>query len=105
MKHICLDCLTIFKQAQKKELPDQTGQIDLIIDVCPQCISEHIEPAEGKYVLVIDEVEYKHLSYSDGYFQSRVKENLLNTNDPVIAEYYRGLLMLSDLIMNNIKKL
>ena len=105
MNHICLDCHQIFEKAEKKQFPDHTGQIDLIIDVCPACISTHIIHTSDKYLLIMDQVEYKHLLLADQYFKNGVKENLLKTNDPTIAEYYRGLLMLSDLIVKNISKL
>jgi hypothetical protein len=105
MKHICLDCHTFFDVAQKKEVTDHTGFDGIYIDVCPQCMSNHIEPVAGKYLLVMDKIQYKHLTYADGYFRNQVKENLLYTNDPTIADHYRSLLIMSELIFKNIKKL
>ena len=40
----CLTCGAIFKNPLQKELPDHTGHVDLIIEVCPTCQSNNIQP-------------------------------------------------------------
>lgn len=44
MMNKCLNCGVIFQKPKQIEVPDHTGHIDLIIDVCPMCNSNNIQP-------------------------------------------------------------
>lgn len=103
MKHICLDCYATFDVAAKKEVPDASGFDGILIDVCPVCISNHIEPAESKRILVLDATDYKHLANMANFYIDACKNNLLSTNDADLASHYRALIMQSEHFINNPK--
>ncbi len=103
-KHICLDCITIFNVAMKREIADHTGQVDTIIDVCPVCMSNHIEPAEGNQIIILDRADMLHLKMVAQYFINGCKQNKSLCGDAVLHEYYRALILNTENIINNAKK-
>lgn len=103
-KHICLDCICLFDNAKPKELLDHTGQVDIIIDVCPKCMSNHIEPAEGKQIIILDHADMQHLKMVTQYFINGCKQNKSLCHEPVLHEYYRALILNTENIINNAKQ-
>lgn len=103
-KYICLDCYSTFDVSKAREITDHTGQVDTIIDVCPVCMSNHIEPAEGKQIIILDQADMQHLKLVTQYFINGCKQNKSLCHEPVLHEYYRALILNTENIINNAKQ-
>lgn len=102
-KHICLDCLTRFEAPAEKDMADHTGFIDIIIEVCPVCISSHIGQAESYELLLLDAPDKKQLKMMLDLFLETCKRNLTNTSDIVLIQHYQALMQNAINMFNNIK--
>lgn len=103
-KLICLDCYSTFDVSKIREIVDHTGQVDIIIDVCPNCISNHIEEAKGKNLIILDPADMQHLKMVFQYFINGCKQNKSLCKEPVLHEYYRALILNTENIINNAKQ-
>ena len=112
-KHICLDCFAMFniEAAHKKEVPDHTGFDGIFIDVCPTCLSNHIQPTEGINILLLDNTDKQHLAVVMQHFINGCKQNLIRVEaqniEPkdrlTLVEHYQSFITLTEAIFNNIK--
>jgi len=102
-KLICLDCLTRFEAPVKKEMPDYTGFDGIIIEVCPVCISSHIEDANNYSLLALDVADVKQFGMIVQYFIDGCKRNKASTTDPILNDHYRALITNAETIFTNIK--
>ena len=102
-KLICLDCFTRFEAPAQHEMPDLTGFNGIIIEVCPSCISSHIEPAENYSLLALDVADVKQLKMMLDLFLETCSNNLMKTSDIVLIQHYQALMSNSINIYNNIK--
>jgi hypothetical protein len=101
-KLICLDCFTRFEAPAQHEMPDLTGFDGIIIEVCPNCISSHIEPAENYTLAAFDHADIKQLKIMINYFIDGCKKNKSIVTDATLHDHYRALIINAEAMLNNI---
>lgn len=104
MKHICLDCQTIFDKPTKHQVPDHTGHEGVFIDVCPQCISNHIQQATGLYLPVLDQEDLKGIERMCEVYVKKCIDNKINTTDSTLLHHYTALIDQATDLITKIKK-
>ena len=104
IKHICLDCQTIFDIPQRMEVPDHTGFDGVIIDVCPNCISNHIQQAAGLYLPALDAEDMKGIQRMCEIYTQKCIENKLHTTDATLLLHYTALIDQATTLVEKIKK-
>ena len=101
-KLICLDCFTRFEAPAQREMPDLTGFTGLIIEVCPNCISDAIEPAENYTLAAFDKADIIQLKMMINYFIDGCMKNKSLISDPILHDHYRALISNAQFMLNNI---
>jgi hypothetical protein len=101
-KLICLDCFTRFEAPAQREIPDHTGFTGLIIEVCPNCISNSIEPAENYTLAAFDKSDIIQLKMMINYFIDGCMKNKSLISDPILHDHYRALIANAKYMLDNI---
>lgn len=93
IKHICLDCNQVFDVPAKQDSTDITGHDDFVlIDVCPVCMSNHIQHATGLYLPVLDAEDLRGLQRMCETYTKKCIENKINTTDATLLHHYTALI-------------
>lgn len=110
-KQICLDCFQMFEQPAPHYIQQHNIEVDLIINVCPHCMSNHIEPIKGKTMILLDAAEHRHLLMVAQYFINGCRENLIrcsemrtNLDAKTLHQHYQSLIQITELILKNAKQ-
>ena len=103
MKHICLDCNQIFDAPKPHMVPDHTGFDGVQIDVCPVCISDHIQLATGLFLPALDAEDIKGIERMCQIYTQKCVENKVHTNDPTLLLHYTALIDQATNLLQKIK--
>jgi len=101
-KYLCLDCFNRFEAPAQREMPDLTGFTGLIIEVCPNCISDCIEPADNYTLAAFDKSDVIQLKMMINYFIDGCMKNKSLVTDPILHDHYRALISNAQYMLNNI---
>jgi hypothetical protein len=101
-KYLCLDCFTRFEAPKERIMPDHTGFHGLIIEVCPNCISDSIEAAENYTLAAFDKSDVIQLKMMINYFIDGCMKNKSLVTDPILHDHYRALISNAQYMLNNI---
>ena len=109
----CNNCNYIFITPIKKEIPDHTGHIDIIIDVCPLCDSNNIHPyVNSSYFsyskdFILDGGDIRHLERMKDLFIKTCSDQKQATSDIELKRHYSALIQYAEdfhqKIINHIK--
>jgi len=102
---ICLDCKCQFKIAAKHEVPDQTGFDGIIIDVCPVCISNHIQETAGLFLPVFDAEDLTGIErMANSHIHKCIHNKFHAINDATLLEHYSALIQQANAIVKKVKE-
>jgi hypothetical protein len=100
---ICLDCHCQFEITRKHEVSDYTGFAGIIIDVCPICISNHIQETKGLFLPILDQEDCNHIERISSYFKTLCLNQKFLVKDTLLMEHYTALIMQTDFLIKKIK--
>jgi hypothetical protein len=101
---ICLDCHCQFEITRKHEVSDHTGFAGIIIDVCPVCISNHIEETEGLFLPVLDAEDITGIErMANSHIHRCIDHKLHVLNEPILLEHYSALIKQANDIVKKIR--
>ena len=103
-KHICLDCNTVFVIEEQKFFGDPVTMDGVWIDVCPQCMSDHIQKAEGLHLVALDAEDLRGLQRMCEYYTAKAVENKIHTTDITLLQHYTALIDQATSLIEKIKK-
>lgn len=98
----CNNCNYIFITPIKKEIPDHTGHIDIIIDVCPLCDSNNIHPyVNSSYFsyskdFILDGGDIRHLERMKDLFIKTCSDQKQATSDIELKRHYSALIQYAE---------
>lgn len=92
----CLNCGVIFQKPKKLEVPDYTGHIDLIIDVCPMCNSNNIQPTTSATNISLDAADIRHLERMKDLYIKTCSEQKQATTDIELIRHYSALIQYAE---------
>jgi len=103
-KFICLDCNCQFEICGQKEIPDHTGHDGIFIDVCPVCISNHIQPTEGLYLPVLDAEDIRGIERMAEVYKNKCLDQKTHTTDLTLLQHYTALIDQCNQVLKKVKE-
>jgi hypothetical protein len=103
-KYICLDCKCQFDKANEQQVADHTGNDGIFIEVCPVCISNHIQPTEGLYLPVLDAEDITGIERMANSHRHKCIDNKFHTTDATLLQHYSALIQQANDILKKIKE-
>lgn len=100
---ICLDCYCQFEIGREYEVSDNTGFTGIIIDVCPVCISNHIQETKGLFLPVLDAEDFKGLQRMAEVYYTKCIDAKMNTTDSTLLQHYTALIDQCTTIIDKIR--
>ena len=92
----CNNCQIAFSKAKQIEIPDHTGHIDLIIEVCPMCNSNNIEPCKELINIVFEQSDIRHLERMKDLYIKVCLEQKQATKDLDLIRHYSALIQYAE---------
>ena len=98
----CNNCNYIFITPIKKEIPDHTGHIDIIIDVCPLCDSNNIHGHVGNFTyeksanIPLDQADVRHLERMKALYIKTCSQQKQATTDIDLIRHYSALIQYAE---------
>lgn len=93
----CNNCQVLFTKAKQFDVPDHTGHTDLIIEVCPMCHSNNIEPCKQSLInLVFEQSDIRHLERMKDLFIKVCTEQKQATKDLDLIRHYSAMIQYAE---------